>query len=75
MVSLIAKVVLTCGKKYRFQLQTGKTVEIVIHGHGPNGNGLDISVDGIKKTYPNLDAALGGAPVGVQEIDTPGEPT
>lgn len=48
---------LELGKMYKFTLVSGRVVEIVVHGTSPNG--IDISVDGTRRTYGDLNGALG----------------
>lgn len=48
---------LEIGKKYRFTLVSGRVVEVIVYG--TSGKGIDVSVDGNRDTYIDLDAALG----------------
>lgn len=50
------------GRKYRFTLLSNKTVEIEIHGTKAGLRGMtefEISVDGVRGTYTDVNAALG----------------
>jgi hypothetical protein len=49
---------LLVGSKYRFDLQSGRSVVIIVHGQSSNGN-WDISVDGMRGAYPDINVALG----------------
>jgi hypothetical protein len=52
-------------EKYRFSLETGEAVEIVVHGTKPAPKGLallDITVEGLRGTYVAVNAALGQVP-------------
>jgi hypothetical protein len=59
------------GREYRFTLQSQKTVVIVIHGTKLTAAGsteFDISVDGARNHYPDVNVALGDAYLRVERI-------
>ncbi len=59
------------GCTYRFTLQSGKTVDIIIHGSKQGAHGmteLDITVDGKRGTYTDVNAALGDAYTKVERV-------
>lgn len=50
---------LIVGSKYRFALVSGRSVVVIVHGQSGTGPGWEISVDGVRGTYPDLNQALG----------------
>jgi len=59
------------GCTYKFTLQSGKTVEIIIHGTKQGASGMtefEITVDGATDTYTDVNAALGGIYVKVERV-------
>ena len=52
---------LTLGTMYRFTLIFGRTAIIIVHGSSaaPNSGALDISVDGKRGSYTDINQALG----------------
>lgn len=53
---------ITIGAKYKFVLTSGRTVTVIVHGSSaPTGGGTawDITVDGARGTYSDINQALG----------------
>lgn len=53
---------LTLGATYKFTLSSGKVVTIIVHGtraHPVMGAEWEISVDGVRGAYSDLNQALG----------------
>lgn len=53
---------LQLGRPYQFTLEDGSTRVITIRGTGADPSGstfIDLEVDGARRSYPSLDAALG----------------
>ena len=52
---------LALGTKYLFTLLSGRTVIVIVHGSSaaPNSGALDISVDGKRGSYTDINQALG----------------
>jgi hypothetical protein len=59
------------GKTYRVTLESNKTVDIVVYGSMAGANGttqFDYSVNGVRGTYTDLNAALGEPFLKVERI-------
>jgi hypothetical protein len=59
------------GRKYKFTLDSKKVIEIVIHGMQAGAHGMiefDITVDGVRASYTDVNAALGEAYTDVVEV-------
>jgi hypothetical protein len=59
------------GREYRFTLQSQKSVVIIIHGTRAGANGMtefDITVNGVRGSYADVNAALGDAYIKVERV-------
>lgn len=50
---------LAIGSKYRFTLLSGKTAVVIVYGQAATSHLWDISVDGVRGTYSDVNQALG----------------
>lgn len=47
------------GKPYEFTLHSGRKVLIAVHGQAAGSDSFEISVDGVRGVYSDLNKALG----------------
>jgi hypothetical protein len=50
---------LVIGSKYRFTLLSGRTVVVIVHGQVASSASWEISVDGVRGTFSDINQALG----------------
>ena len=50
---------LVVGSKYRFTLLSGRTAVVIVHGQLAASTSWEISVDGVRGTYSDINQALG----------------
>lgn len=50
---------LVLGSRYRFTLVSGRSVVVIVHGQSAGGMNWEISVDGVRGTYADINQAIG----------------
>ena len=50
------------GQTYRVELLDGSKTELTIHGAGEGGTNLDVTIDGVRQEFTDLNEAVGNKP-------------